>query len=185
MHIQFLCYNGMKNMELLSKVKDKLKKITAFFKGALHTLLSASSSLTGAFRGVSLIDRLRQSSFFARIHELSDPNHLPPEKRKLLFIVLGGIAVVFLILIIVLVAVSPGKPKGDTSPKLTAALSIPVEDLFMPEEPDFLPAFILERQPRSFWSLDDIRQYWKIPDDSARWKEEIKTTVDNLMEGVP
>jgi len=172
-------------MGLLSKVKYKLKKITASFKGALHALLSAVSSLAGAFRGVSLIDRLRQSSFFARIKGLIDPNRFPHEKRKPLLIGLGGIAAVFLILIIVLVAVSPGKPKGDTSSNMTAAFSIPVEDLFMPEEPDFLPAFILERQPRSFWSLDDIREYWKVPDDSAHWKEEIKTTVDELMEGVP
>ena len=62
---------------------------------------------------------------------------------------------------------------------------IPPEELFIPTEPDFLPEFLLEREPRSSWSLDEIRPYWKNPGTPEFWQEEIKSAVDKLMEGVP
>jgi len=57
--------------------------------------------------------------------------------------------------------------------------------LFYPLEPDFLPGFLPEREMRRFWTLDDIRPYWKAPGNSPWWMEEITSTVDSLMEGVP
>jgi len=60
-----------------------------------------------------------------------------------------------------------------------------MEELFIPAEPDFVPEFIFEREKRRFWSLEDIRPYWKAPDSNDRWTEEIKSAVDKLMEGIP
>jgi hypothetical protein len=67
------------------------------------------------------------------------------------------------------------------------ALSIPAEDLFLPDEPDFLPGIILEREPRGAWSSEDARQFWSNPSDGDEtlWRERISSTIDELLEGVP
>ena len=106
-------------------------------------------------------------------------------KQRLLQWGLGGFIVLFLILLITALAVNFSKPKTNTVPASTATLSIPSEELFIPAEPDFLPEFLLQREPRSYWSLEDIEPYWKTPSDSDLWREEIKSTVDKLMDGVP
>jgi hypothetical protein len=106
-------------------------------------------------------------------------------KRRPILIGLGGMAVLFLVFVIIILAVNSRKPKANTVSGMAAGLGIPVEELFYPAEPDFLPDFIPEREPRSFWSLEDIRQYWKTPGEAALWREEIISAVDKLMEDVP
>jgi hypothetical protein len=66
-------------------------------------------------------------------------------------------------------------------------LAIPPEDFFLPEEPDFLPAFLPERFPRDTWSMDDVRPYWTDPlEGNARlWRDRFGSAVDDLLEGVP
>jgi len=66
-----------------------------------------------------------------------------------------------------------------------AGLVLSQDDFFIPAEPDFLPEFLLERDPGHTWSIEDIRPYWKSPERTGRWQDEIKSAVDKLMEGVP
>jgi hypothetical protein len=125
-------------------------------------------------------------SFSVLVNRIKDAfNNVGPDKRKPLFIGLGALVVLFLILVIT-AGVSSSKKRRMASPDTMAGnLSIPMEELFIPAEPDFVPKFIFEREKRRFWSLDDIRQYWRVPDSSDRWREEIKSAVDKLMEGIP
>jgi hypothetical protein len=110
---------------------------------------------------------------------------IPDEKRRPFLIGLGGIGGFFLILLILILSISPGK-KTKVSPAIAApAIVIPHEELFLPAEPNFVPEFLLEREPRRFWSMEDIRPYWKAPEISEHWKDEVKSAVDQLMEGVP
>ena len=122
------------------------------------------------------------SGFVPRIKETID--HVEENKRKPLFIGFGALAVFFLTLIIAFGVLSSRKRKVISPDAAAAGVSISVEDMFIPPEPDFLPEFIFEREKRRFWSLEDIRQYWKVPDSSDRWREEIKSAVDKLMEGI-
>ena len=114
-------------------------------------------------------------------------SRLPPQSRKIRLIVLGvaGVTVVLIVSIIIVVVINTTRLEGGEIPNVTTAISIPPEDFFFPSEPDFLPGFLPEREPRRFWSLEDIRQYWKVPENSDWWRGEIKSTVDKLMEGVP
>jgi hypothetical protein len=108
-----------------------------------------------------------------------------PEKRKPLLIGSGSLICILLILIIA-AGVSSSKKKRTISPEAAPeGLTIAVEELFIPAEPDFVPEFIFEREKRRFWSLEDIRPYWRTPDSSDRWREEMKSAVDKLMEGIP
>ena len=106
--------------------------------------------------------------------------------RKKRFIVLGfaGLTVVLVSSIIIVTAIRAARPETDLF-SVASGLSIPAEEFFFPSEPDFLPGFLPEREPRRFWSLEDIRQYWKNPGNSDWWMEKIESTVDSIMEGVP
>ena len=113
----------------------------------------------------------------------SQLDRLPEEKRKPFLIGFGGLGGIVLIMLIVII-VKPGRGANSTS---VAAMGfvIPQEELFLPSEPDFVPEFLLEREPRRAWQLEDIRPYWKPPEIGGFWREKIKSAVDELMEGVP
>jgi len=108
-----------------------------------------------------------------------------PEKRKPLLVGSGSLIGVFLILVIAAGVSSSKKRRAVYTEAASEGLTIAMEELFIPAEPDFVPEFIFEREKRRFWSLEDIRPYWKTPDSSDRWREEIKSAVDKLMEGIP
>ena len=122
-----------------------------------------------------------------RINTLMDPflSRFPDDKRQPIIYGTAGLIVLVIILSVVLFAANVGKPKKNASPAMAAGPSVPAEDLFMPAEPDSLPEFLLEREPRSSWSLEDIRPYWRSPGNPEYWRDEVKTAVDEIMEGVP
>ncbi|MDR0376153.1 MAG: hypothetical protein LBH85_10640 [Treponema sp.] len=66
------------------------------------------------------------------------------------------------------------------------APSIPAEDIFPPNEPDYLPNVILERDPR-VWSAEDAREYWTNPleNEHINWRETITNVVDDILSTVP
>ena len=125
--------------------------------------------------------------FLERIDLLSNRllDRFPKNKRRPILLGLGGLVVLFFVLVIALVAVHSGQYKERSVPDLASGPYIPMDDLFIPSEPDFLPEFLLERESRQYWSIEDIRPYWKNPSDPALWREEIKPIIDELMEGVP
>jgi hypothetical protein len=143
----------------------------------------ALSGLKEIFNNIP--DRIKEA-FTVLVTRLKDAiNNVGPDKKKPLFIGLGALALLFLILIIA-AGISSSRKRRMASPDAVAgSLTIPTEELFIPAEPDFVPEFIFEREKRRFWSLEDIRPYWRIPDSSDRWREEIKSAVDKLMEGIP
>ena len=125
------------------------------------------------------------ASLSAKINYFSDHflSGFPENKRKPILFMLGGLLVLFVVLLISTLVLHTGKSKnGDTSERLAG---IPHEELFYPDEPNFIPDFLLEREPRRFWTAEDIQPYWRNPAYSEFWQEEIKTGVDKLMEGVP
>jgi hypothetical protein len=111
-------------------------------------------------------------------------SHIPGEKRKPLLFCLGGI-VVFLIFFIMIKLIM-GRP-GEEGVREAVELTIPPEELFLPREPDFVPSLLLEREPRQFWTPDDIAPFWKDPGSLGQdqWRKEMELVIDELMEGVP
>jgi hypothetical protein len=68
-----------------------------------------------------------------------------------------------------------------------APLPVLPEELFLPDEPDFLPEVLLERPPRESWTAEDALPFWTDPreEDSALWRDRAKAVIDELMERVP
>jgi hypothetical protein len=111
------------------------------------------------------------------------------DRRK--FILIYGACMVFLILCAVAIMMSlQGKAGGESDQELSAAFSprdVPPEEFFLPDEPDFLPETIPERERREFWTEEDARPFWKDPLDEGTfdYTELMSTVIDDLMERAP
>jgi len=173
----------------LSGLKEKINGILEKIRG----IPEKASGLFGKTKAPKYTDEssetevLEKASFFsvliARFNSILD--HFGPDKRKPLLMGFGALVGFFLILVIA-AGVSSSKKRRTVSPEAASeGLTIAAEELFIPAEPDFVPEFIFEREKRRFWSLEDIRPYWKTPDPGDRWREVIKSAVDKLMEGIP
>jgi len=161
----------------LAGLKEKLRSLSPLellekLKDVLLALWDKVFSLVMGFFGHSGGTQEDGSSLLAR-------------KKKLILFGLAGAAVLLFGLLITFIVIHAGRSEGTVISNIASGLAIPSEELFYPSEPDFLPGFLPEREPRRFWTLDDIRQYWKAPGNSLWWMEEIISTVDSLMEGVP
>jgi hypothetical protein len=66
-------------------------------------------------------------------------------------------------------------------------MELPPEELFLDDEPDFLPELLPERERRDVWTADDIRPYWTDPEneDAEVYEEMMGAVVDGIMERLP
>ena len=144
-----------------------VEKLTAFFAG----VRLAAEKLVKLFAGV-----------------LDD---MPPQKRRLVLIAAAAVALILLLIFIV-----TKLPAGDTAAVPEAPVSappearpgiIPPEDLFLPDEPDFIPGVMPERGQRESWSADDAAPWWYDPlkNGEQQWRDQIEKTADTIMESVP
>jgi hypothetical protein len=154
----------------LGTIGERLKTAPAraveFFKGAAEKF--------GAFldeRAGPLADRLL--------------SRIPREKQKPLFFCLGGIVTLLICVVVIKLAAGGGTEQREI--REVAGLTIPPEELFFPGEPDFVPPLLLEREPRRFWTPDDIAPFWEDPEKlkQDQWLKEMERVIDTLMEDVP
>ena len=63
---------------------------------------------------------------------------------------------------------------------------IPPGELFLPDEPDFVPDFLLERERRTSWTENDANEHWQNPlkEGEEQWRQIIESTVDGILERV-
>jgi len=98
---------------------------------------------------------------------------------------------VFAVLLTFSVIMSMERPEKKEIPVKTDRsrfnVAIPADDLFIPEEPDFLPGVILERERKTSWTEQDAGVYWLDPLKSGeeQWREKIEAAVDEFLERVP
>ena len=152
--------------------------------GKIQSLASKVLQKAGAFFA-GLFDRLRAIA-----------DSVPREKRRLAVIgVIAAFALVLLVFTLVLPG-SGGRPSGGrmsegqgpsgTASALSAQSVIPPDELFLPEEPDFVPG-VLSEERRAAWTVDDAAPWWRDPLKNGEqiWRDQIERTVDEIMEGVP
>jgi len=115
-------------------------------------------------------------------------NRLPADRRVVLTLAIG----VPIILLLFITGASmmfkdkPVRPEALPASGVTIR-RIPAEDLFLPDEPDFVPGVILEREKRTQWVPDDAMPWWQDPlkDGEQEWRDQIEKTVDEIMESAP
>jgi hypothetical protein len=114
---------------------------------------------------------------------------LPWLEGKLAFIPMGLVLVAIMSLVI-LAAGSSGNPaegRPAAGAGISRSASIPLEDLFLPDEPDFLPPVILGRERREAWTAEDAEPFWYKPpkEGETEWRERVEQVIDELLERVP
>jgi hypothetical protein len=114
---------------------------------------------------------------------------LIPLDRRVVLTVAIGVPVIMILVVAGISMSSKDTPveKPAAAPVNSAATRrIPSEDLFIPEEPDFVPGVLLEREKREQWSVDDAMPWWQDPlkDGDQEWRDQIEKTVDEIMENV-
>jgi hypothetical protein len=122
---------------------------------------------------------------------------LPWLEGKLIFIPMALVVLVFLTAFLAVLSggsASRGPVSDRTAldrPSVGAGtfnpVPIPPEDLFLPEEPDFLPPVILERERREVWTAEDAEPFWYDPLEEGEegWRDLVEKLVDDLLERVP
>jgi hypothetical protein len=149
-------------------ILSSLPGVSSRVKGTIRTVFSRILSMKWAV-GLSIIDELRKY-------------------RKILMLAVGVIVFLSLTLVVISLinAESAKKLQSPIPVENSRLISIPLEDIFLPDEPDFLPNAILKKQPKK-WDAQDARPFWTNPleNDSFQWQDNIKNTVDKIMEKTP
>ncbi|MDR1278195.1 MAG: hypothetical protein LBK02_05550 [Treponema sp.] len=158
-------------MPFLPDLLTKLKKPGAALAGFFRTL-------PGRF--LSLLALIREKGLRSGV--------LFREKRKWLLAGLGAVLVLLLLSVVLLIGQRgsrAGPPEDPAGP--VQGFHIPREELFLPDEPDFIPGVLLERMPRESWTGEDAAPYWQDPLKSGEepWREQAEAAIDELLERVP
>jgi hypothetical protein len=113
--------------------------------------------------------------------------------KKMLIIIAGGAAVFIILLLLLAISFGMNHNQNEMETdsqdinQIFAPQAISPGELFLPDEPDFIPEVMLDREPRTSWTDEDAEQFWKDPLDgnTEAWKNRIHEAVDNLMENIP
>jgi hypothetical protein len=112
--------------------------------------------------------------------------HIPKEKRRLFLTGICGACVV-LLLVCAGAALLMKKPAAPGESVSLQNFVIPPEELFLPDEPDFIPGVLLERERRAAWTVEDAAAYWQDPlkNGEEPWRKQVEAAVDELLERIP
>jgi hypothetical protein len=71
--------------------------------------------------------------------------------------------------------------------RMNINLPIPAGELFLPDEPDFIPGIILQRDRRTSWTEEDAAEHWQNPlrFGEEQWREKIESTINEFLERIP
>lgn len=108
-------------------------------------------------------------------------------KRRFALICTVAFAVILSFSVIISLVDSKTEKKRDEPEKIKINIPIPAEELFLPDEPDFLPGVLLERERRAFWTEHDAEEFWQDPLKSGeeQWREKIEAAIDEFLERIP
>jgi hypothetical protein len=111
------------------------------------------------------------------------------QKSRLAIICTVVFAAVLTLSVIISMKTHGGEKKEkETKPKESVVtVPIPAEELFLPDEPDYVPGVLLERGQRAKWTDEDASEYWQDPlkNGEEQWREKIEVSIDEFMEQVP
>jgi hypothetical protein len=165
--VVFLWYTKIVSAGLSSKIESFLTAVKGLFKKPAR---EAPENNRGP------IDRIRE---FLQ-------EKIPGTKERIILICCAAVIIMLVLLGIARMA-NRSPDKARTAPDNQARIIIAPEELFIPEEPDFIPGVLLEREQRTSWTVDDTEQYWQDPlkDGEEPWRESIENEIDKLMERIP
>jgi len=108
-------------------------------------------------------------------------------KRQVVLICTVVFAALLTLSVLLSLKLPEKKKKPDDQYNLNIRVPVPPDEIFLPEEPDFVPGVILEREKRTMWTEKDAEEYWQDPlkEGEEQWREKIETEIDKYLERVP
>jgi hypothetical protein len=108
-------------------------------------------------------------------------------KRRLVLYCTGVFVFILVLSVIFSMAGAEKKPRPEGAMAQSPMIPIPGEEIFLPQEPDFIPGVLLEREKRDTWTERDASEYWQDPlrNGEEQWRGMIDRTVDTLLEHIP
>jgi hypothetical protein len=176
--------------DLLAKLKALPAVIGIFFKKPEKLAGADIPEKLSGFKG-----KLRDlfggvPGFLGRVPDLfgKAPQFVRVSGKKERLLAAGSLIAVFVLILCIIILLA-GKSGRRRQPELSGAVRIviPPEDLFMPEEPDFAPGILLERERRASWTAEDAAPFWQDPlkNGEEQWRKQVEALIDELMERVP
>jgi len=111
------------------------------------------------------------------------------EQKRRFVLVCTGIFVISLTLSVIFSLINKEKPiRIENQPeRIYLNLPIPAGDLFLPDEPDFIPGVILQRDRRTSWTEEEAAEFWQDPlrFGEEQWREKIEAAIDEILERIP
>jgi predicted nucleic acid-binding Zn ribbon protein len=114
--------------------------------------------------------------------------NLTDKKKRQVILICTAVFAALLVLSVLLSFKKPEKNKRpDDQYSLNFQIPIPPDEIFLSDEPDFVPGVILERERRTAWTEQDALEYWQDPlkEGEEQWRENIETEIDKYLERVP
>ena len=108
------------------------------------------------------------------------------QKRRLILVCTAVFSLILSLSVIVPLA-GKNKEIPAEQERTTIISPIPAGELFIPDEPDFIPGVLHERDRRLAWTEEDAAEHWQDPlrQGEERWRNQIEETIEELLERVP
>jgi hypothetical protein len=100
----------------------------------------------------------------------------------------AALVLVIPLIVIVTVKIISATPDKETATEYVFKPGpVAVEDIFIPEEPDFLPPALLEQERKNVWTEEDASKFWTDPEEFPNefWRDRISDSIDRLLEPLP
>ena len=109
------------------------------------------------------------------------------QKRSLAVVCTLVFAGILTFSVIASLKIDGGEKKEDKPPESVIIAPIPSEELFLPDEPDYIPGVLLKRDRRSNWTEENAMEFWQDPlkNGEEQWREKIESSIDDYLERVP
>jgi len=110
------------------------------------------------------------------------------EQKQRLAVVCSVMFAIILTISVIASMRGTGKEELPSGPeRFNIIAPIPLEDLFLPDEPDYIPGVLLEREQRASWTSEDAAEHWQDPlrFGEEQWREKIEAAIDEFLERVP
>ena len=108
------------------------------------------------------------------------------QKRQLILVCTAAFSLI-LIISVIIPLVSKDKKIPAEQERTLIISPIPAGELFLPDEPDFIPGVLPERNRRTAWTEEDAAEYWQDPlrQGEEQWRQQIEKTIDEFLERIP
>lgn len=110
-------------------------------------------------------------------------------RRVLIIAAAAALAVACLLLVLFVLGSRPGPEALESAALQRSFLPRPVnqDELFLGDEPDWLPPVLLYRSPVERWTAEDAEPFWTDPaeEDGEYWRRRLSEAADSVLEAVP